>query len=99
MEINDELIERLSQLSKLDLSAEEREGMKADFQRMLDFVDVLRQLDTEGVEPLIHMTQAVNQMRKDESHPGLDRESFLGQAPEATDEYFRVPKVVKREGN
>lgn len=98
MEINDEMIDKLAQLSKLEFDVAERAAMKADFQRMLDFVDVLRQLDTSEVEPLIHMTEAVNHLRADRGQPPLDRSAMLGQAPGASAEFFRVPKVVKREG-
>ncbi len=96
MPITDELIDRLAQLSKLHFDAATREAMKHDFQRMLDFVDVLRALDTEGVEPLIHMTEAVNQLRLDEPQAALPRSEMLRQAQDSTDEFFTVPKVVDK---
>lgn len=96
MEITDDLIDRLAQLSKLDFDAETREHMKHDFQRMLDFVDVLRELDTEGVKPLIHMTEAVNELRPDEPKPALNRAEMLAQAKGTTESFFSVPKVVNK---
>lgn len=96
MHITDELIDQLAALSKLQFADEEKAAMRADFQRMLDFVAVLTEVDTAGVEPLIHMTEAVNDLRPDVPGEMLDREGMLQQAPEAKPPFFAVPKVVDK---
>ncbi len=70
--------------------------MKKDFQKMLDLVDKLQEVDTTGIEPLIHITQEKNRLRTDEAVLKLDREDVLRNAPNQDGQYFRVPKVVKK---
>lgn len=53
--IDDETIEYVGILAKLELSGEEKEQAKADMGRMLDYIDKLNELDTEGVEPMSHL--------------------------------------------
>ena len=96
MHITDELIDQLAALSKLQFADEDKAAMRADFQRMLDFVAVLTEVDTEGVEPLIHMTAAINDLRPDLPSEVLDQETMLKQAPEAQPPFFAVPRVVDK---
>ncbi len=96
MKITDELLDKIAHLSKLHLSGEERDELKEDFQRMLDFVDKLQEVDTTGVEPLIHMTDAVNRLREDKPQPPLSQEALLKNAPQSDGTHFMVPKVVKK---
>ena len=63
---------------------------------MLNLVDKLQEVDTTGVEPLIHITQEKNRLRQDEAVLRLDREDVLRIAPNQDGQYFRVPKVVKK---
>ncbi len=96
MEITDQLIHKLAQLGKLKVTEEELPEMRADLQRMLDFVGVLKELDTQGVEPLIHLSREMGVARLDQAEKALDREAMIKQAPEAETEFFKVPRVVKR---
>jgi aspartyl-tRNA(Asn)/glutamyl-tRNA(Gln) amidotransferase subunit C len=96
MQITDELLDRITALAKLELSGEERNMLKGDFQQMLDFVDKLQEVETEGVEPLIHITEEVNRLREDEPSGALSREAGLAHAPDADGTYFRVPKVLDK---
>jgi aspartyl-tRNA(Asn)/glutamyl-tRNA(Gln) amidotransferase subunit C len=96
MEITDELLEKVANLGKLALSGEEKAAMKHDFQKMLDFVSKLQEVDTQGVEPLIHITQEVNRLRKDQPELDLEQAQVLHNAPDAKNGHFRVPKVVKK---
>jgi aspartyl-tRNA(Asn)/glutamyl-tRNA(Gln) amidotransferase subunit C len=96
MKITDELLDKMADLAKLELTGAEREAMKKDFQKMLDLVDKLQEVDTTGIEPLIHITQEKNRLRTDEAVLKLDREDVLRNAPNQDGQYFRVPKVVKK---
>lgn len=95
MQIDDALIDKLSALSKLSFEAQDREAMKADLQRMLNFVEKIAEVDTNGVSPLIHMTDAVNVWREDVVQPTLTHAQALANAPKRDSDYFRVPKVIK----
>lgn len=96
MKITDELLDKIANLSKLHLEGETREQLKADFQRILDFVEKLQELNTDEVEPLIHMTAELNHFRQDEPQAPLPRESSLSNAPKHDEAFFRVPKVLKK---
>ena len=66
MKVDNKLIDKLARLSKLEFDDESKESIKKDLSRMLDFVDQLNELDTEGVEPLIHVNEETNKYREDE---------------------------------
>lgn len=92
--IDDETIEYVSILAKLELSAEEREQAKKDMGRMLDYIDKLSELDTEGVEPMSHVFPVQNIFREDVVTNSDTREQLLGNAPEQKDGMFVVPRIV-----
>ena len=95
MQITDELINRLAELSKLKFEGEEKEAIKSDLEKMLDFVAALDKVDTDGVEPLIHLSDATNVLRPDESALEITKEEALMNAPQKDSDYFKVPRVVK----
>lgn len=94
MQIDDQLISRLEKLARLRLSEEERSGIRKDLNQILQMVEKLRQLDTEGVEPLTHMMEEHNVFREDRVQGQLDRETALQNAPKSDGVYFKVPKVI-----
>ena len=63
--ISDETIEYVGILAKLELSEEEKEAAKTDMERMLDYIDTLNELDTEGIEPMSHVFPVNNVFRED----------------------------------
>lgn len=93
--IPDEWIEYVGILAKLELSEEEKEAAKADMGRMLDYIDQLNELDTEGTEPLSHIFSVSNVFREDIVENGDDRENLLANAPEKKNGAFVVPKTVE----
>lgn len=93
--IDDETIEYVGILAKLELNEEEKEAAKKDMGRMLDYIDKLNELDTEGVEPMSHVFPVHNVFRKDVVENGDDRENILKNAPESKDGAFKVPKTVE----
>lgn len=93
--IDDETIEYVGILAKLELSQEEKEAAKKDMGRMLDYIDQLNELDTSGVEPMSHVFPIHNVFREDVVGEAGDREAVLKNAPERTDEAFVVPKTIE----
>jgi aspartyl-tRNA(Asn)/glutamyl-tRNA(Gln) amidotransferase subunit C len=63
---------------------------------MIAFVEKLNELDLEGVQPLMHMTDEVNVLREDEVTGSITREEALKNAPAHDDQFFKVPKVIKK---
>ena len=94
MKIDDALIDRLAELSKLEFNEEEKVSIKEDLQKMLNFVDKLNELDTEGEQPLIFMTEEVNRYREDIPEHTITKEEALKNAPKKDSDYFKVPKVI-----
>jgi len=93
--INDEMIEYVGILAKLELSDEEKEQAKKDMGRMLDYIDKLNELDTEGVEPMSHIFPVNNVFREDIVVNGNDRDHILENAPADKEGMFKVPKTVE----
>ncbi len=94
MEVNDALIENLANLARLEFNAAEKEEIKKDLQRMISFVDKLNELNTDGVEPLLHMSDDTNVLREDEIQGSISRQEALQNAPSTDGIYFKVPKVI-----
>ena len=96
MQVDDALIDKLSRLAMLQFSDEERQEIKSDLEKMIGFVDKLKELDTTGVEPLLHMSNNTDILREDVPGNMISREEALQNAPLHDDEYFKVPKVLKK---
>ena len=93
--VDDATIEYVGILAKLELSREEREAAKRDMSRMLDYVDKLNELDTEGVEPMSHLFPVHNVFREDEVINADSREQILANAPEQKDGAFKGPRTIE----
>lgn len=91
--ITDETIEYVGILAKLELSDEEKEQAKKDMGRMLDYIDKLNELDTEGVEPMSHVFPVNNVFREDVVTNDDDREQMLVNAPKKKEGTYMVPKT------
>lgn len=96
MEITDELVDKLSRLSKLQFTEVEKPQIKRELTNILALVEVLQEVDTEGVAPLIHLTDARQSLRPDVPQPPLSAEEALANAPSRKDQFFQVPKIVKK---
>ncbi len=93
--ISDETIEYVGILAKLELSGQEREQAKKDMGSMLDYIDKLGELDTEGVEPMSHVFPVKNVFREDVVTNGDAREEILKNAPGEKDGMFVVPRTFE----
>jgi len=96
MEVNNKLIQDIAKLSKLKFDDSAEEKMKADLEKMLDFVDKLNEIDTEGIDPLIYMSEEINVLREDKVTEETSQEDALKNAPEKDSDYFKVPTVLKK---
>lgn len=94
MKVNNKLVEHLAHLSRLDFDDDSKEKMKFDFEKMLDFVAKLEEVDTDNVEPLSYMSSELNVLREDKVEQALTQEQALKNAPVNDTDYFRIPKVI-----
>ncbi|MGN6531496.1 MAG: Asp-tRNA(Asn)/Glu-tRNA(Gln) amidotransferase subunit GatC [Ginsengibacter sp.] len=96
MIVNNALIDKLAHLSRLEFDDEEKEVIKNDLEKMIGFIDKLNELDTTGVEPLLHLSENVNIFRTDTVKGQISRKDVFKNAPLHDDEFFKVPKVIKK---
>lgn len=95
MKIDEGTLDRIAELARLDITDTQlRRDRLADMQRIIDFVEVLAQVDTRGVEPLIFMTEEQDVLRPDEPRLEISKEQALANAPVKDSDYFKVPRVV-----
>jgi len=97
MQVDDALIDKLSRLAMLDFDETERSEIKADLEKMIGFVDKLKELDTTGIEPLLHISSEINVLRDDTAGNMLSKEEALRNAPLHNENFFLVPKVIKKD--
>ena len=95
MSISTEKVEALAHLARLSFSDEEKETMRKDLEKILVMCEALKQVDTEGVEPLIYMTDTHNEWREDEVMQEISHAQALKNAPKSDSDFFRVPKVIE----
>ena len=90
------MIDKLAHLARLKFNEAEKQEIKNDLQRMIVFVEKLNELDLEGVEPMLHMSDEVNVLREDEVKGSVSRFEALKNAPSNDEQFFKVPKVIKK---
>jgi len=97
MSITRKDVEYIAQLARLRFKDEELENFTDQLNEILNYVEKLNELDTTNVEPLNHPVENVNVFRNDELKPSVQTEAALKNAPDRTDEFFKVPKVINQE--
>ena len=96
MKIDEETVDKIANLARLELTGDEKQEMIKDMNKILGFMDKLNEIDTTGVEPLIYMTDEVNTFREDVVKQEVTHEQALLNAPKHDDTYFLVPKVIDK---
>ena len=96
MEVNDALVNKLAHLSRLKFNESETEGIRNDLQKMIAFVEKLNELNLDGVEPLLFMSDEVNVLREDEVKGSISRDDAFKNAPLHDAQVFKVPNVIKK---
>ena len=91
--IDNETIEYVGILAKLELNEEEKARARTDMEKMLDYIDKMVELDTNNVEAMTHVFPNENVFREDVVTNGNDRDNILSNAPEERDGMFAVPKT------
>lgn len=95
MNINRDLLDKIAHLARLELDEKDAEKMMKDMTAIVNWMETLNEVNTDGVEPLTTMSHEVNTIREDEVKPHLDHQAALESAPKKDDDYFRVPKVLE----
>ena len=95
MGLSKQEVDRVANLARLDLNEAMAEKMAVQLSQVLGFIAKLNELDTSGVEPLSHPGALTSVFRDDAPAASLDREAALKNAPDQTDGFFRVPRVIE----
>jgi aspartyl-tRNA(Asn)/glutamyl-tRNA(Gln) amidotransferase subunit C len=88
-------VEHVARLARLALEPEEKERMRRELDAILGYIDKLRALDVEGVEPTSHAVPVTNVMRDDEPRASFPLDDMLANAPERHGDLFRVPRILE----
>jgi len=94
MNIDQETIAKIAHLARLEFNADEATELSKDFNKILNWMDKLNELNTDDVAPLIHMSEEVNVLREDVIKQDITHEEALFNAPKKDSDYFRVPKFL-----
>lgn len=95
MALNQQTIQNLSSLAQLKLPAEREEKILSDLQGILDWVEQLKEVNVEGVEPFVSVTDGIAPMRQDIVTEGNQQAELMANAPESVQGFYVVPKVVE----
>jgi len=87
-------VEYVAGLAQLSLSDTAKEKLAKELGDILSYIEKLNELDTEGIEPMMHAMPLTNVLREDRVEPSLPRELALKNAPNTDGEYFLVPKIL-----
>ncbi|WP_116108987.1 Asp-tRNA(Asn)/Glu-tRNA(Gln) amidotransferase subunit GatC [Lewinella sp. IMCC34191] len=94
MTVDDALVLRLADLSKLAIAPDKVDKLRVDLENILAMVEKLNELDLEAVEPLRYVTDVEQSLRADVMGEHLDRATALANAPDSDESFFRVPRVI-----
>ena len=95
MEISKQQVEHVAKLARLEVSEDEKAMFARQLSAILTYMDQLKEVDTEGVEPTATVLPTENVWREDAVKPSLTQEQALANAPDQTDGFFRVPKIIE----
>lgn len=97
MKIDAATVDKIAHLARLTFSTEEKEKLQVEMSKILTMCEKLNELDTEGIEPLIYLSQDTNVLREDVATTTISKQEALKNAPQKDSDYFKVPKFLDRD--
>ncbi|MGN6648365.1 MAG: Asp-tRNA(Asn)/Glu-tRNA(Gln) amidotransferase subunit GatC [Cytophaga sp.] len=94
MNLDTKTIGKIAHLARLEFDDKSLEAFSTDFNKILSWIDKLNEVNTDNVEPLIHMSHELNVLREDIDKVTISHEEALINAPKKDSDYFRVPKFL-----
>lgn len=95
MKIGERDVEKIASLARLSITEEEKALFGGQLSNILEHVEALNAVDTSNVEPTSHVLDLYNVMREDSNRPSLDIDSALSNAPDRSNGFYRVPKIIE----
>ena len=94
MSVTIQNVEHVAKLARLNFTQAEKEKFTHQLSEILSYIEKLKNVDTSNIEPLSQIAELQNIFRYDQTRPSLPREDVLMNAPDKTEEFFKVPKVI-----
>ena len=94
--IDDITVDKIAELARLEFNAKDKEAIKKDLSKILTYIDKLNEIDTEGVKPLIHVSDEYNVLREDVIEEITTQAEALKNAPDKNSDYIKIAKVRTR---
>ncbi len=95
MTIDLKTIKHISKLSRISVDDEKAKKLAGDMNSIFDFIEKLKELDTDNIEPLTSVAETTLKLRVDEVKSGNIREQVLKNSPDENEDFFVVPRVVE----
>jgi aspartyl-tRNA(Asn)/glutamyl-tRNA(Gln) amidotransferase subunit C len=95
MRIDTRQVGHIARLSRLSISEDEKKTFGSQLSNILDYIEKLNELDTSGVEPTSHVIELTNVLREDVLRPSLPLDEALGNAPDRSGKFYRVPQIIE----
>lgn len=95
MTITKEDVLKIAYLSRILIPEDELQSYCSQLGSILEYVQKLDALDTTAIEPTSHVIPLVNVMREDVVTKSLSRDTALSNAPQATDKFYKTPKIIE----
>jgi aspartyl-tRNA(Asn)/glutamyl-tRNA(Gln) amidotransferase subunit C len=95
MHVDEKTVRRIARLARLKITDAEAKGLEAEISGILDWVEQLKQVDTDAVEPMTRVVAQEMKKRQDAVTDGEKADDIVANAPMTDDHFFVVPKVVE----
>ena len=95
MSLDKTMVQRVSQLARIEIEAAQLDNTAKELNNILDWIEQLNEVDTDGVEPMTSVVYTVASQREDQITEGGAPEKILRNAPQSDGSYYTVPKVIE----
>ena len=96
MHISEDIVDHIAHLARLEFEGESKVQITTDLENIIAFMETLKEVNTDNVEPLIFMNDEINNLREDLPQVTVTHEEALKNAPKHDSDYFRIPKVLDK---
>lgn len=87
-------VEHIAKLARLSITDKEKDLFGSQLAKIIEYIEKLKEVDTSHAEPTSHVLELTNVMREDIQKPSLNVNEIIGNAPDRSDNYYRVPKII-----
>ncbi|MDO4178074.1 MAG: Asp-tRNA(Asn)/Glu-tRNA(Gln) amidotransferase subunit GatC [Phascolarctobacterium sp.] len=95
MKVTAEDVKHIATLSRLTVPESEMEKFTEQFNQIINYADILQQIDTTDIEPTAHVLPVANVLREDVVQEGVSHEAAMQNAPAVHNDGFKVPRVIE----